>query len=73
METQNPDSIKELCAWLLGRFGDDSLSQSERQAAWSANQSLLEMRYARDAGSFAAGRAERAKIFGSKGKRNHVK
>lgn len=73
MEVQNPDSIKELCAWLLGRFGDDSLSQSERQAAWSANQSLLEMRYARDAGSFEGGRAERQKVIGSRGRKGHVK
>lgn len=73
MEVQNPDSIKELCAWLLERFGDDSLSQFEREAAWSANQCLLEMRHARDAGSFAAGRAERQKITGSKGKRNHAR
>lgn len=73
MEVQNHDSIKELTAWLLERFGDDSLSQSERQAAWSANQSLLEMRYARDAGSFERGRAERAKILGSKGRKSHAR
>lgn len=73
METQNPDSIKDLTAWLLDRFADNSLSQFEREAAWSANQSLLEMRYARDAGSFERGRAERAKILGSKGRKSHAR
>lgn len=73
MESENHDSIKELSAWLLERFGDDSLSQFEREAAWSANQSLLEMRSARLEGSFAEGMAAQKKIWGARGKRAVVR